>query len=101
MQYDLSIVIAHFRPKDLENNPLIKTINEINNQKDKYKIEIIIADDGSLYNYPFEENYSTINNFKGEDVYILENKILDSYLINQKINIEKISKWVHYPKKKQ
>ena len=75
MQYDLSIIIAHFRPKDLENNPLIKTINEINNQKDKYKIEIIIADDGSLYNYPFQENYSTINNFKGEDIYILENKI--------------------------
>ena len=62
MQYDLSIIIAHFRPKDLENNPLIKTINEINNQKNQYEIEIIIADDGSLYNYPFQENYSTINN---------------------------------------
>lgn len=99
MQYDLSIIIAHFRPKDLENNPLIKTINEINNQKNQYKIEIIIADDGSLYNYPFQENYSTINNFKGEDIYILENKILDSYLVNQKINVKKISKWVHYPKK--
>jgi hypothetical protein len=98
MRCDLSIIIAHFKPEDLTNNPLIKTINEINNQKEQYKIEIIIADDGSLYDYPFKENYSTISSFKDKDVYILDDKILKEFLLIQNLNIKGISKWVHYPK---
>jgi len=98
MKYDLSIVIAHFKPKELINNPLIKTISEINNQKNQFNIEIIIADDGSLYDYSFEKNYSIKNNFKGEDVYILENQILNEFLVAQNLNISGISKWAHYPK---
>ena len=98
MQYDLSIIIAHFKPRDLTGNPLIKTITEINNQKDQYKIEIIIADDGSLYDYPFEENYSSIGSFKEKDVYILDDKILKEFLLGQDLDIKGISKWAHYPK---
>ena len=98
MKYDLSIVIAHFKPKELINNPLIKTISEINNQKNQFNIEIIIADDGSLYDYSFEKNHSIKNNFKGEDVYILENQILNEFLVAQNLNISGISKWAHYPK---
>ena len=55
MNYDLSIIIAHFKPLNLIENPLIKTISEINNQKDKYNIEIIIADDGSFHNFSFDK----------------------------------------------
>ncbi len=98
MQYDLSIIIAHFKPKNLINNPLIKTISEINNQKDQYKIEIIIADDGSLYDYSFKKNYSTISSYKEKDVYILDDKILEEFLLVQNLDIKGISRWAHYPK---
>tara|TARA_B100001142_G_scaffold113394_1_gene115463 strand:+ start:5688 stop:6521 length:834 start_codon:yes stop_codon:yes gene_type:complete len=98
MQYDLSIIIAHFKPRDLISNPLIKTISEINNQKGEYKIEIVIADDGSLYDYPFEKKYSSISCFKEKDVYLLNDKILKEFLLAQSLDIKGISKWVHYPK---
>tara|TARA_B100001996_G_scaffold264342_1_gene206230 strand:- start:4527 stop:5360 length:834 start_codon:yes stop_codon:yes gene_type:complete len=98
MQYDLSIIIAHFKPRDLIGNPLIKTINEINNQKGECKIEIIIADDGSFYDYPFEKKYSSISCFKEKDVYLLNDKILKEFLLAQGLDIKGISKWAHYPK---
>ena len=38
---DLSIIIAHYMPIDSEKiNPLIKTLESINNQKNNYNIEI-------------------------------------------------------------
>ena len=60
MNYDLSVIIAHFKPLNLIENPLIKTISEINNQKDKYNIEIIIADDSFFPQFSFDkENINT------------------------------------------
>ena len=50
MKTDLSIIISHYAP-DLTKfqNPLLKTIEEIENQKFNCNIEVIIADDGSQY----------------------------------------------------
>lgn len=98
MNYDLTIVIAHFKPKDLADNPLIKTINKINQQKKEFNVEIIISDDGSLYNFSFLDDYSRIKKFKNENVYILENKKLEKFLLSQNLNLDGISKWIHYPK---
>ena len=47
MNYDLSIIISHYLPENLNTiNPIIKTLDKINEQKKQFKIEIIIADDG-------------------------------------------------------
>ena len=70
MNYDLSIIIAHFKPLNLIENPLIKTIDEINNQKDQYNIEIIIADDGSLYNFSFDDENVNTEIINDKKVYI-------------------------------
>ena len=105
MKYDLSIVIAHFKPKELINNPLIKTISEINNQKNQFNIEIIIADDGSLYDYSFEKNHSIKNNLRfaipgrnfsvstyGIAVWVIQNARFALILVLRKINFFIISK---------
>ena len=59
MKNDLTIIIAHYKPKDSQLiNPLLKTLEEILKQKDGYNIEVIIADDGSYYSNNIIENYS-------------------------------------------
>jgi len=98
MNYDLSIIIAHFKPLNLIENPLIKTISEINNQRDKYNIEIIIADDGSFHNFSFDKENINTEIINDKKVYILENEKLKSFLNIQKIKVPNISKWVYYPK---
>ena len=98
MNYDLSIIIAHFKPLNLIENPLIKTISEINNQIDKYNIEIIIADDGSFHNFSFDEENVNTKIINDKKVYVLENEKLKSFLNIQKIKVPNISKWIYYPK---
>ena len=98
MNYNLSVIIAHFRPLNLIENPLIRTINEINNQKNHYNIEIIIADDGSSYNFSFDDENVNTKIINDKKVYILENEKLESFLNIQKIKVPNISKWVYYPK---
>ena len=98
MTYDLSIIVAHFKPENLLDNPLLKTINEINHQKKEYKVEVTISDDGSFYNYSFLDNYSRIEKIDNKKIYILENKELKDFLIKQNLKVDGITKWIHFPK---
>ena len=98
MTYDLSIIVAHFKPENLLDNPLLKTINEINHQKKEYKVEVTISDDGSFYNHSFLDNYSRIKKIDNKNIYILENKELKDFLIKQNLKVDGITKWIHFPK---
>ena len=98
MTYDLSIIVAHFKPENLLDNPLLKTINEINHQKKEYKVEVTISDDGSFYNYSFLDNYSRIKKIDNKNIYILENKELKDFLIKEDLKVDGITKWIHFPK---
>lgn len=98
MTYDLSIIVAHFKPENLLDNPLLKTINEINHQKKEYKVEVTISDDGSFYNYSFLDNYSRIEKIDNKNIYILENKELKDFLIKEDLKVDGITKWIHFPK---
>lgn len=98
MTYDLSIIVAHFKPENLLDNPLLKTINEINHQKKEYKVEVTISDDGSFYNYSFLDNYSRIEKIDNKKIYILENKELKDFLIKENLKVDGITKWIHFPK---
>jgi len=101
MTNDLSIVIGHYYSSDSkELNPLFETIQKINKQKNKYNIEVIIADDGSEYSKNIIENYSKkieINN-DPRDIYILEKEKLESFLISNNFKNSVITKWVYLPK---
>ena len=101
MKNDLTIIIAHYLSKNCELvNPLIKTINEISKQKNRYNIEVIIADDGSDYSNEITENYSKIIQIKDDlrSVYILEEDKLENFLVKNNFNNRNISKWVYLPK---
>ena len=102
MKCDLSIIIAHYNPSDKNDaiNPLIKTIETINSQKNNNKIEIIIADDGSLYTNDIIENFSTKNSTDNEDEYIytLNDDTLIPWLVKKNINSDLIKGWVYFPK---
>ena len=101
MKNDLTVIIAHYKPKDSQLiNPLLKTLEEISKQKNRYNIEVIIADDGSYYSNNIIENYSqkiTIENDKRE-IYILKNNKLDDFLNINSIQSNLISNWVYLPK---
>ena len=61
MNYKLSIIIAHYLPNALgSQNPLIKTLNIINQQKENFNIEVIVADDGSKYSKQIITNHSRL-----------------------------------------
>ncbi len=98
MTYDLSIIVAHFKPENLLDNPLLKTIYKINQQKKEYKVEVTISDDGSFYNHSFLDNYSRIEKIDNKKIYILENKELKNFLIKQNLKVDGITKWIHFPK---
>ena len=100
MKYDLSIIIAHFKPTGSENiNPLIKTLDIIEQQKDNYNIQIIIADDGSNYTKSIIECYSNkISVNKNKHLYSIEKLKLDNLLLDKKIRNKLITHWVYFPK---
>ena len=102
MKYDLSIIIAHYNPSDKNDiiNPLIKTIESINSQKNNHKIEIIIADDGSAYTNDLIEYYSTkkITDKDKKYIYTLNGDKLSSWLSKKNINSDLINGWVYFPK---
>ena len=81
-------------------NPLIKTLESINNQKNNYNIEIIIADDGSDYTKDITHNFNKKNSLKNDekDVYIINTQKLNLWLKNKNINSSLISNWVYIPK---
>ena len=100
MKYDLSIIIAHFKPTgSVSINPLIKTLDIIEQQKDNYNIQIIIADDGSNYTKSITECYSNkilVN--ENKHLYSIEKLQLDNWLLDKKITNKLITHWVYFPK---
>ena len=102
MKYDLSIIIAHFKPTGSENiNPLIKTLDIIEQQKDNYNIQVIIADDGSNYTKSIIEYHSNkISVDKNKHLYSIEKLQLKNWLLNKKIRNKLITHWVYFPKYK-
>ena len=100
MKYDLSIIIAHFKPTEsVSINPLIKTLDIIDQQKDNYNIQIIIADDGSNYTKSITECYSNkilVN--ENKHLYSIEKLQLDNWLLDKKITNKLITHWVYFPK---
>lgn len=104
MNYDLSIIIAHYLPNKFEAvNPLIKTLNLINQQKENFKIEVIIADDGSDYTKKIKSSYSQIITIKESNrkIYSIENNKVHDLITNLKLTTNLINKWVYLPKDKQ
>tara|TARA_B110000438_G_scaffold273071_1_gene292191 strand:- start:263 stop:1102 length:840 start_codon:yes stop_codon:yes gene_type:complete len=101
MKNDLTIIIAHYLPvANILINPLIKTLANIDKQKSKYNIEVIIADDGSSYSKGIKNNYSkriTIEN-DIRDIYILENNHLQKFIDKNNYKNNIINKWVYLPK---
>ena len=100
MKYDLSIIIAHFKPTGSGSiNPLIKTLDIIEQQKDNYNIQIIIADDGSSYTKSITECYSNkISVNKNKHLYSIEKLQLDNWLLDKKITNKSLTHWVYFPK---
>ncbi len=99
MKYNLTIIISHYNP-NLKKNPLNKTIDTIIEQNCNHNIEIIIADDGSLYSKNILENYSEKKNIPDDNrlIYISENEKLEAFLDKQNIKNNLITKWVYLPK---
>ena len=101
MKKDLSIIIAHYKPKNFDNiNPLIKTLNIINSQTEGYDIEVIIADDGSDYSKQIINNHSSLKviNEDKRNFYIWDTDKLKSWVKKLGISSSLISKWVYIPK---
>ena len=104
MEYDLSIIIAHYKSNDDSNvNPLHKTLQSISNQCSNYKIEIIIADDGSNYTMNAIKDYSKCIDIDNDSrkFFILNNSKLSVFLNDINIKNNFISHWVYLPKHKK
>jgi len=102
MKNKLSIIIAHYYPNTTDyDNPLSKTLDTIDKDYNKNKnLEVIIADDGSHYSKSIVDNYSKKIDIPNDirDIYVLENKKLNSFLDIQSMNYEFIKGWVYLPK---
>lgn len=102
--YDLSIIIAHYLPAKLKHsNPLVKTLNLIDQQKENFNIEVIIADDGSSYTKHIQSKYDEIiqNNKTDRKIYYIESNKINDLITTLKLNTNIINKWVYLPKNKQ
>ena len=101
MKTDLTIIIAHYLSKENQLiNPLLNTLEQIDAQRDKYNIEVIVADDGSYYSHEITENFSRKINIQNDkrDVYIQEGNNLKLFLDKNNIKGNIIKKWVYLPK---
>jgi len=101
MKIDLSIIIAHYKPKNFKfSNPLFKTLDIIKNQIDDFNIEVIIADDGSYYSKGIIEGYSKKESVPNDNrnFYIWNNKELNDWIKNNKFSSNLISHWAYLPK---
>ena len=102
MKNYLSIIIAHFLPENnIANNPLQKTIFNIENEKFNGDIEIIISDDGSIYSKDIMTIYSKKRKYNNRDIFILEGDALVQFLKKINIKSKHISKWIYLPKEKE
>ena len=97
---DLSIIIAHYDPGNHLDclNSFQKTLAEILAQKDKYKIEIIIADDGSVSNKNIIQNGADKINESGKNIYYLTGDKLVKWKIEKGYYYTEITHWLYLPK---
>ena len=97
---DLSIIIAHYDPGNHLDclNSFQKTLAEILAQKDKYKIEIIIADDGSVSNKNIIRNGAYKINESGKNIYYLTGDKLVKWKIEKGYYYTEITHWLYLPK---
>ena len=100
---DLSIIIAHYDPGNHPDclNSFQKTLTEISAQKAEYKIEIIIADDGSVSNEDVIQNSTSQLNEFGKIIYNLTGEKLEQWKIKRKYDYPEIRHWLYLPKTKQ
>ena len=99
---DLSIIIAHYCTDT--NSPhydsFIRTLSTIQNQASNYKIEIIIADDGSNYSNDIINNYSEKIKIKNDNrnLFILKDDKLKKWINDLNIKNNLITQWLYIPK---
>ena len=101
MKNKLSIIIAHYFPKESDyDNPLQKTIEEIEKQLLGNEVEIIIADDGSSYTNQIINDYTKKIEIKNDsrDIYMLEGEKLKVMLNSINLNSSIIKRWIYLPK---
>jgi len=102
MKNKLSIIIAHYYPNVTNyDNPLFKTLDTIDKDYNKNKnLEVIIADDGSHYSKSIIDDYSIKIDIPNDirDIYVIEDKKLNSFLDKISLNYPFIKKWVYLPK---
>ena len=100
---DLSIIIAHYNPANHPNclNSFHKTLAKISAQKKKYSIEIIIADDGSIYNKEIIHKKTSKLNESSKAIYNLANEELEKWKIERGFNYPELKNWLYLPKTEQ
>ena len=100
---DLSIIIAHYDPGSHPGclNSFQKTLTEISAQKAGYKIEIIIADDGSASNENVIQNSTSQLNESGKIIYNLTGEKLEQWKAEKGYNYTEIRHWLYLPKTEQ
>ena len=100
---DLSIIIAHYDPGSHPGclNSFQKTLTEISAQKAGYKIEIIIADDGSASNEDVIRNSESQINESGKIIYNLTGEKLEQWKIKREYDYTEIRHWLYLSKTKQ
>ena len=100
---DLSIIIAHYDPGSHPGclNSFQKTLTEISAQKAGYKIEIIIADDGSASNENVIQNSTSQLNESGKIIYNLTDEKLEQWKAEKGYNYTEIRHWLYLPKTKR
>ena len=97
---DLSIIIAHYNPGENNSylNSFYKTLQKIEEQKEKYKVEIIIADDGSLTHKNII-NSGTLKYDKDQRAYYhLQGRQLNQWKENNNFYYNSIKHWIYLPK---
>ena len=100
---NLSIIIAHYCTDKSSSHyaSFLETLNKIKKQTPKnYKIEIIIADDGSYYSSSIMNSYSNEIKIKSDPrkLFILKNDELKKWLDLLNINNNLITNWLYIPK---
>ena len=99
---DISIIIAHYctQQSSPHYDSFLKTIDTIKKQSNNYKIEIIVADDGSNYSKSIMNNHSQMIEIENDSrkLFLLEKEILNDWLCSLQIKNKLITKWLYLPK---
>ena len=97
---DLSIIIAHYDPGDSLKciESFHKTLSKIESQKGNYKIEVIIADDGSKSHEDIQHLVPPLLDHDERYFYNLKGTLLENWKKKMGFNYPSISNWLYLPK---